>query len=310
MTENEKDKKIRELEEELAKCKEINRKLREELNQVIKKFENYDLIIKSKEELIDNLTTSLNLKDDQINTMIDSMNLKEQQIDTLSKSLEIKNQKIKALETSISLMEAELNELSSSTVKKDLLEEKTEEVEELQKKLALLTEELEKADEDLEALEAENEKLRNNLASEPEAKIIDSTFREIPKVDILRKMREILGSAVHNVTIAVLDISDLQDLHLYEVRAAVNIKIMCNIDPSLEEDAELLEELESLDNITIRLYEERDRFLIDRDGEELLLAIVGSRENNNLVIYTKDPKHMLVLRDLVMKGWLRARKLD
>jgi hypothetical protein len=105
--------------------------------------------------------------------------------------------------------------------------------------------------------------------SEPEDKIIDSNDKEIPKSVILKKMREILGNAVHKVTITVLDISDLQDLHLNEVRSSVNIKIRCNINPSLEEDAELLEKLESLDNITIRLYEDRDKFLIDRDGEEL-----------------------------------------
>ena len=288
----------------------IIRELREELKKVIKKFENYDLIITSKEDLIKNLNTSLTLKDDQIKTMIDSMNLKEQHIDTLNKSLEIKNQNIKTLEKSFKLKEEELKELSSSTVKKNLLEEKDEEIEECQKKLTILTGELEKADEDLEALEAENEKLRNNLASVPDEAIIDSTFREIPKAVILKKMRAILGNAVHNVTIAVLDINDLQDLHLYEVRANVNVKIMCNIDPSLEDDAELLEELESLDNITIRLYEDRDRFLIDRDGEELLFSIVGEGENNNLVIYTRDAKHQRLLRSLVMEGWLRARKLN
>jgi len=287
----------------------IIRELRDELEKVIKKFENYDLIIKSKEDLINNLNTSLGLKEDQIKTMIDSMNLKEQHIDTLNKSLEIKNQNIKTLEKSFNLKEEELKELSSSTVKKNLLEEKDEEIEECQKKLTILTGELEKAEEDLDALEAENDKLRNNLASVPDEAIIDSTFREIPKAVILKKMRAILGKAVHNVTIAVLDINDLQDLHLYEVRAHVNVKIMCNIDPSLEDDAELLEELESLDNITIRLYEDRDRFLIDRDGEELLFSIVGEGENNNLVIYTRDAKHQRLLRSLVMEGWLRARKL-
>lgn len=285
------------------------RKLEEELKKVIKTFEDFNLKIKSKDDLINNLTTSLSLKDDQIKTMIDSMNLKEQQIDTLSKSLEFKNQKIKALETSLSLKEEELKELSSSTVKKNLIEEKDEEIEDCRNKLTILTGELEKADEDLEALEEENEKLRNNLASESDVKIIDSTFREIPKADILKKIREILGNAVHNVTISVLDINDLQDLHLYEVRSSVNVKIMCNIDPSREDDAELLEELESLDNVTIRLYEDRDRFLIDRDGEELLFSIVGEGEHNNLVLYTKDVKHQRLLRSLVMEGWLRARKL-
>lgn len=244
------------------------------------------------DKLINNLIKSVNLKDDQIKTMIDAINLKEQQINRLSKSLEIKNQKIKALETSINLKEEEVKELKSSTVKKDLLAEKDEEIEEYQKKLTILKGELEKADEILEALEIENERLRKYLASKAEAKIIDSTFMVIPKSEILKKIREILGNAVHYVTIVVPDINDLQDLHLYEVRFSVNLKIMCNFDPSLEEDAKLLAELESLDNITIRLYEDRDRFLIDRDGEELLFSIVGSSEDNNLVIYTKDPKHL------------------
>jgi chromosome segregation ATPase len=310
MSEEEKDKKILQLEDELIKNTETIRKLKDELAKVIKKFENYDQIIKSKEDLIANLTTSLNLKDDQIKTMVDSMNLKEQQIDTLNKSLEIKNQKIKTIETSIGLKDEEIKELKSSTVNKDLIEEKDEEIEDYQKKIGILTGELEKADEDLEALEMENEKLRNNLTAESESKIIDSTHREIPKAEILKKIREILGNAVHNVTIAVLDINELQDLHLYEVRSSVNVKIMCNIDPSREDDAELLEELESLDNISIRLYEDRDRYLIDRDGEELLFSIVGEGENNNLVLYTKDVKHQRLLRSLVMEGWLRARKLD
>lgn len=296
---------------------DIIREALEELKKAKKKIEDlerriYELehILKIKEEMINNLNTSLNLNKDQIKTMIDSMNLKEQQIDTLTKSLELKNQKIETLETSLNLCEEQLRELRSSTVRRDLVEEKEEEIEDYLRKLTILTGELEKADEDLEALEAENEKLRNNLASESEAKIIDSTDRQIPKLNILKKIREILSNAVHNVTIAVLDINDLQDLHLYEVRSSVNMKIMCNIDPSLEGDAELLEELESLDNVTIRLYEDRDRFLIDRDGEELLFSIVGEGENNNLVLYTKDVKHMRLLRSLVMEGWLRARKLD
>jgi len=51
----------------------IIRELREELKKVIKKFENYDLIITSKEDLIKNLNTSLTLKDDQIKTMIENL---------------------------------------------------------------------------------------------------------------------------------------------------------------------------------------------------------------------------------------------
>lgn len=280
------------------------------IEEGLKKFQDFDLKLKNKDELIVNLKNSLSLKDDQIKTIKSSMDLKAEQVETLEYSLKIKNVKIKTLEKSISLKEEQLKELASSTVEKNLLLEKDKKIENLQEKLKILNGELETADEDLEALEAENEKLRNNLASASGPKIIDWTDIEISKADILKKMRDILNKALHNITIAVPDIKDLQELHLYEVRSSVNMKISCYIDPSLEEDAELLEEFGSLDNISIRLYEQKDRFVIDRDGEELCFVVIGRNENNNLVIHTRDIKHQRLLRSLVMEGWLRSRKLD
>ena len=238
------------------------------------------------------------------------MDLKEEQVETLEYSLKIKNVKITTLEKSINLKEEQLKDLTSSTVEKNILIEKDKKIENLQEKLKILNGELETADEDLEALETENEKLRNNLASASGPKIVDWTDIEISKADILKKMRDILTKALHNITIAVPDIKDLQELHLYEVRSSVNMKVSCSIDPSLEEDAELLEEFGSLDNISIRLYEQKDRFVIDRDGAELFFGIIGENENKNLVIHTRDSKHQRLLRSLVMEGWLRSRKID
>jgi len=304
---------VAKLQEELKQKEEIINELRERLFSIeegLKKFEDFDIKLNIKDDLIENLKSSLSLKDDQIKTIKSSMDLKEEQVQTLDNSLKIKNEKIKTLEKSISLKEEQLKELASSTVEKNLFIEKNRKIENLQEKLKILSGELEKADEDLESLEAENEKLRNNLASASGPKIIDWTDIEITKKDILIKMRDILNKALHNITIAVPDIKDLQELHLYEVRSSVNMKISCLIDPSLQEDAELLEEFESLDNISIRLYEEKDRLVIDRDGEELLFAIIGKNENKNLVIHTRDSKHQRLLRSLVMEGWLRSRKID
>ena len=304
---------IANLQEELKQKENIINELRKRLLSIeegLKKFEDIDLKVKIKDDLIENLKSSLSLKDDQIKTITSSMDLKDGQVETLHNSLKIKNEKIKTLEKSVSLKEEQLKELASSTVEKNLLMEKDEKNEKLQEKLDILNGELERADEDLEALETENERLRNNLASASGPKIVDWTDIEVSKEDILKKMRDILSKALHNITIAVPDIKDLQELHLYEVRSSVNMKVSSSIDPSLEDDAELLEEFGSLDNISIRLYEQKDRFVIDRDGEELLFAIRGESENNNLVIHTRDSKHQRLLRSLVMEGWLRSRKLD
>jgi chromosome segregation ATPase len=304
---------IANLQEELKQKEKVINELRKRLlliEEGLKKFEDIDLKLKIKDDLIENLKSSLSLKDDQIKTIKSSMDLKDGQVETLHNSLKIKNEKIKTLEKSVSLKEEQLKELASSTVEKNLIMEKDGKIENLQEKLNILSGELETADEDLEALETENEKLRNNLASASGPKIVDWTDIEVSKADILKKMRDILSKALHTITIAVPDIEDLQELHLYEVRSSVNMKVSSSIDPSLEDDAELLEEFGSLDNISIRLYEQKDRFVIDRDGEELLFAIRGESENKNLVIHTRDSKHQRLLRSLVMEGWLRSRKIE
>jgi len=116
--------------------------------------------------------------------------------------------------------------------------------------------------------------------------------------------------ALHNVTIVVPNIRDLQELTLYEVRSSVIIKVSTSIDITLEEDAEILEELESLDNISIRMFDSEDRYVIDRDGEELLFAVIGKNENNHLVLQTRDSMHIKSFKYLIMEAWLRSRKLD
>ncbi|MHA1194725.1 MAG: hypothetical protein ACTSRH_00190 [Promethearchaeota archaeon] len=308
-----KEKQLIDFQEELKEKNdyiELLKKSLEKFEDKVKQIKFFDEQLKVKDDLINNLQNSLKLKDDQINTLKDSLKLKDEQIETLENSLSIKEEKIETLEKTIKLKEEKIKQLEESTIDKDLFEEKDEEIKKLKEKLEILKEELEKADEDLEALEKENEVLRNQLAAASGAKIIDWTNVEIPKSLILEKMREILNEAVHNVTIAVPDIKDLQELHLYDLRSSVSMKVSCSLNPGLEEDAELLEELESLDNISIRLYEGQDRYLIERDGEELMFAIIGNEENNHLVLHTRDPKHLKLLRSLVMESWLRSRKIE
>jgi chromosome segregation ATPase len=292
---------------------QIIAKLQKELKsmeQVRERVKIFDVKMKTTDELIENLQNSMELKEDQIKTLRDSINLKSEQIKTLDSSLKIKDEKVKTLERTLMLKEEEINDVKESTVDKEDLVEKNKIIEDLQGKLDILKGELEKADEDLEILETENEKLRNQIGSSSGSKIIDSTFLEIPKKMILEKMKEILMKALHNVTIVVPNIRDLQELTLYEVRSSVIIKVSTSIDITLEEDAEILEELESLDNISIRLFEADDRYVIDCDSEEVLIAIVGNEENNHLTLQTRDSKHIKLLKSLIMEAWLRSRKLD
>lgn len=303
-------KEIENLKEQLAIKNDELKKFRSLLDQLQDQFKVKDEQLRTKDDLINNLKNTLKLLEDQIKTLKDSYTLKDEQVKTLDSSLKIKDEKIQTLEKSAELKEKEISVLLDTRVDKNSLKDKENEISGLKGKLEILKGELTKADEDLETLENENEKLRNQLAVASGSKIIDWTSIDIPKSKILTKMKEILMNALHNVTIAVPNIKDLQALTLYEVRSSVNMKISCYIDPGLEEDAELLEEFESLDNISIRMYEGEDRYILDRDGEELLFAVIGNADQNHLVVHTKDSKHLKFFKSVVMEGWLRSRKIE
>ena len=122
-------------------------------------------------------------------------------------------------------------------------------------------------------------------------------------------MGKILENGKHNVMITVHNIIDLQELHLYEVRSSVHLKISCSIDPSDEEQSSLLEEFLSLDNISIRNYTAEDRYSINCDGDVLLFAVKGNKPDNFLVIQTSDSNHIKLFNSFIMESWLRGRKI-
>jgi hypothetical protein len=257
-------------------------------------------------ETKDNL---IKLKDDQIKTLENALTLKDEQIKTLEKTLLTKDEGTKTLEKTLALKDDQIKKLNSTAVDKTVLNEKKEEIDQLQKEIDILNEELSKADEDLESLELENEKLREAQKSSTDNEIMDFTNIKIPKSAILEKMREILEKAIANVTIVVPSIEDLQELYLYELRSSVSMKIACRINSEIEEHSELLDEYESLENIALRNYERKDRYVLTRDGEELFLGIIGSSEDNNLVIHTKDSKHIKLLNSISTEGWIQSRKV-
>ncbi|MFO8017388.1 MAG: hypothetical protein R6U96_02035 [Promethearchaeia archaeon] len=258
---------------------------------------------------IEMLKDSVRLKDDQIQTIKDSMKLKNEQIQTLEKSMKLKEDKIQTLEKTIELKEQQIKDAEGSSGKTQELEEKEEEITELKQQVDILNEELLKADKDIENLELEIEELRSGAQSTGDSKIPDFTDIEISREEILNKMRDILGRALSKVTLVVPTITDLMDLQLYDVRSSVNLKISCLINPGIEEHSALLEEFEVLDNISLRAYEEKDRYVIIRDGEELMMAIIGNKPNNHLAFHTKDAAHIKFFNSLVLEAWLRSRKI-
>ena len=265
-----------------------------------------DYELKKQLETKDNL---IKLKDEQVKMLENSLQLKDEQIKTLERTLKTKDDETKTLEKTILLKEEEIEKLSSSAIDPNSLKNKDEKITQLQKEIEILNEELAKADEEIESLELENEKLRNSSTSSKQGAIIDFTNIQITKAEILEKMRNILENSIANVTIVVPNIEDLQELYLYELRSSVSMKIACLVNPGLAEHNELLEEFESLDNISLRNYEREDRYVVTRDGEELFFAAIGNSNDNYLVFHTKDPRHIKLFSSLATDGWIQSRKL-
>lgn len=262
--------------------------------------------LKKQLEIKDNL---LRLKDEQVKTLESSLNLKDEQIKTLGNSLNIKDEIAITLEKTIELKEDEIRKLTSSSIDKNILKECKEKIQKLEKEIKILNGELVKADEELEGLELENEKLRNSQAKSTDVKIVDFTHANISKSEILEKMREIIPNSNASLLIVTPKIEDLQELYLYEVKASVSVRVACSINPGIEEHSELLEEYESLDNITLKNYNLEDKYALVRDGEELLYGVTGKSENNILVIHTKDSNHIKLLNALPLEVWIRSRKV-
>lgn len=259
-------------------------------------------------KLVETKDNLLRIKDEQIETLESSIKWKDEQINTLENSIKTKADIAKTLEKTIGLKEDEIRKLNSTSVDHNTLKERDDEILQLQKENELLNDELAKVDENLVSLELENEKLRKQSSRDTD-KIIDFTRANIPKSEILEKMREMLPNSISNVTIVVPDIEDLQELYLYEVRSSVSMNIACSINPGIDQHSELLQEFESLDNISIKNYEQRDRYGIVRDAEELLIAVKGGSEDNHLVFHTKDSKHIRLLNSLITESWIRSRKI-
>ncbi|MBN1803585.1 MAG: hypothetical protein JW891_18895 [Candidatus Lokiarchaeota archaeon] len=277
-----------------------------------------DALIKTLENSIQTLKESLTLKDDQIKTLEGSLKIKDGNIETMEKTISQKEEQLQKLTSTASISEHIVSEkekelesvLKDKNTLQDQINRINSEITNLNKEINILNEELGKADRELEKLELENESLKKAQLEAKVPKIIDFTQVEISKNDILDKMREILNNAKHNVMICVPKIDDLQVLHLYEVRNFVNLKISCFIVPSDEDQANLVEEFLSLDNISLRNYSGEDRFSINCDGEELLLAIIGNKDDNFLAFHTKDENHIRLFSSFVMDAWLRGRKVN
>ncbi|OLS11991.1 MAG: transmembrane protein [Promethearchaeota archaeon CR_4] len=263
--------------------------------------------IQIKDSQIAMLNESLKLKDTQIQALNDSLTMKDQQMKTLQEAVRLKDDQI----NQIKLTSASSQEVGAIQVqlkdRQKILEEKNAQIEDLKKEIINIKKENNLLNQDLEAADKLSEELQKKLSDlSGSSGTLDLEKVRYTRDQIAAKFIDILNHTIHNVTIVTPSIEDLENLKLFEVKNSVSVKVACNIDGANQKHAELLAEFESLDNISIRQYDAKDRWGISRDNEELFLAAVG---DSNLVFYSRDALHLKLLNPIIMESWLRSRKL-
>lgn len=199
-----------------------------------------------------------------------------------------------------------LSEKIDSLEKKiDSLLEKDAKIKELEKENQLLTGDVEACDEEVTGLK---NKIKGFETVSPGNVGIQSLI--IKKEEIKDFLIQMLKRALHNVNITVPTILDLADLEVYDIKTTVNVNAACAVDQTIDEEQELLQEFEAFDNITIRNFEDKDRWMCLKDNEELFIAAVNNNdEDDNLVLYCNKSSQLKLFNSLAMESWSLARRI-
>ena len=261
--------------------------------------------LSSKDNLITTLQSNLIAKDDQVTTISGIVRTKDEQIDTIKNSLEMKDEQIFSLKNTEEAKENELQLLkqkvdsSKGMVSNTFLEDKNKKIQELEKEIKLLNVDLEAADIRFEKLEG---KLKN-VGSPARGEIVMNTVTREQIVDFITDM---VQRSVHNLVVTTPSIMDLAELGLYDARTSVNIKASCSVQSNTDHQ-ELLQEFEALDNITIRNFDSKDRWICLKDNEECLIVSIGEKSNG--AFFSNDHLHIKFFNALMMESWLLGRRL-
>lgn len=289
-----------------SKIKELN-EVYSTIQEIKAAYETLKLVEQKKDLEIDAYKSQLDMKETQITTISSIIRTKDQQIEALNSTMKMKDDQILALNQTLEAKTAELKSLkeSKSGVDEKIGKEKDEKIKKLEEEIKILNMDLKVSDEEIEKLNKKLTTLGIGSGSGANGCIITQTVTREQLVNFIINM---LKGALHNVNVTTPVITDLADLQLYDIKGSVNVKASCDIDVNNSEHQQLLHEFEALDNIAVRQFPDKDRWVCLKDGEEMLIAAVGE-QGNNLAFFSKDHLHIKLFNSLIMESWLRARKL-
>ncbi|MHA1697964.1 MAG: hypothetical protein ACTSWN_03900 [Promethearchaeota archaeon] len=275
-------------------------------------IERLNKAIEEKENLVQLKDRKLDEKDQIIKNKDQIISEKEKEIEQVKEKLEQNQSKIQELQSQVINLQNNNEDLK---LKKKDLEEQIKEINDkydsIKKRLrdsgdSVLgqTMELEKMKEQISEKDARIKELENKLGSILSGKTGVFTTKDKIKELFQEKMQEINRS----IRLCLPHLNYLEDFGLLPIiqdySSAIVINIASNIKPT---DEHIVLDLKSR-GINLTQYNEADRWLLNKDGEEFIIAI--EKDGDNIIgFYTNETKLVSIFNSVIMEPWIKGIKL-
>ncbi len=224
---------------------------------------------------------------------------------------------ISKLEELLKMKEAEIETLKSqktdNVTQASQLQEEVETsrkiIGDLQNQVKHLEQTIQATQKNLEETAQENKKMQG-MRQETENKLKESQdlragiIRGREKlIQYIRKQLEKTASKISITTPNIMDLKDLVE-DITKITKLIQIRIATHINPEITQHMEILTHLKAVRNIQIRNYAKEDRWCVEREGTEILLAH-GGIEPAGVIL--EDFEFITLIRNFITEPWITSK---
>ncbi|MFX1451525.1 MAG: hypothetical protein ACFFCM_11820 [Promethearchaeota archaeon] len=296
----EKEETIENLEKRLAETQKMIEDLQNTHKENIEKLEQ-DYIKKETEMQ----KTFQELKDEFSGIQEKIKNLEEQNsrqtkvIKNLKENIENKEKEIKTKDEKLEkAIQADEQLVSKIDDLKNQLKEKVETISDKQNKIEELKKNIADLESDFEKLNVEYQNIK-----EQKMGLIQG------KENIISIMNNMLDNVKIRLLICTPTIEDLEEIELQNLDKKINIRIATFIDLKIEKHKDILDTFSGFPNITFRNFDKNDRWGLEHDREEIILAAHSDKTPGPMGMMSNNPKHIEFFSTLLSEAWISGKPL-
>ncbi len=218
-------------------------------------------------------------------------NLKEN-IEKQNKEIEDKEKKLETALQADEKLVSKIEDLKNDT------KEKTKEITGKQEKINELKKTISDLENDFEKLNVEYQNIK-----EQKTGLIQG------KENIISIMNNMLDNVKIRLLICTPTIEDIEQIELQNLNKKINIRIATFIDLNIENHKEIMDTFSGFPNITFRNFDKQDRWGLEHDREEIILAAHSDKTPGPMGMMSNNPKHIEFFSTLLSEAWISGKPL-